>query len=510
MYSEKKHIIEKVCLEVNTSSEKEAHRIQRNAEVYIQNKLFPLLEKLFDEFDSGTDIIRFDQLDIDFSLENWQDEDTLKLKLTETLRTHLNGQRGPVEMKPDTEGKFKQAEPIKQLIDPEQNHQAAFLFFIENGYLPWFGKQEYITEVTSPEKWTKYLRNDNFLTELKEVLRTKKMAVERMVFQFSNEVIVDFVVVCNILIVRDKSRLLDFIDNSEYNFRNNFLKCVLMFSVQSADNKKCLDRLIKIQAAGKKYKAQNITELIEEMEKLNSEMRRYFTGESLALFLPDSEDDSRKRINELLKIKTDVISGKGSNESVNSPHDKKPTIQNEEFVTDEKEPLFFGKDKRDILVKNAGLVILGPFFTTFLKQFNWLEESGMIKKEERDRAVQSLHFMACGETNFFEGNLSFEKFLCGVPLSTPIPKQSLLNNEVLKETENLFRQVIKHWPELKNTGTDGLRQMFLNRNGKLIKTERGFKVIVERKAQDILLDKLQWNISLLKLPWKKELLFVEW
>lgn len=86
----------------------------------------------------------------------------------------------------------------------------------------------------------------------------------------------------------------------------------------------------------------------------------------------------------------------------------------------------------------------------------------------------------------------------------------MLNNEVLDEAENLLSQVIKNWPALKNTGIDGLRQMFLSRNGKLIKTEQGFKLIVERKAQDILLDKLQWNISFAKLPWKKELLFVEW
>ena len=184
-----------------------------------------------------------------------------------------------------------------------------------------------------------------------------------------------------------------------------------------------------------------------------------------------------------------------------------PTILN---LSDKKEFQFFDKDKTEIFVRNAGLVILGPFLPTFLKQFNWTSKSGKIKKDAKVKAVQAFYFLATGEIHFFEANMVFEKFLCGLPLSTPIPQKSLLNNEVKEEAEDLLRQVIKYWPALKNTGAGGLRQMFLNRNGKLIKTENGFKLLIERKTQDILLDKLQWNISLLKLPWKEELLFVEW
>ncbi|HYQ57022.1 MAG TPA: contractile injection system tape measure protein [Draconibacterium sp.] len=510
MYSGQKHIIEKVFIEVNTESEKEAHRINNTAGVYLKEKVFPILEELFDECDNGTDIIRFDRLNIDFSLQDWEDENALKDNLLENIRTQLNRPTELAEVELESDEILRTVEGMKQLINPGQNHRAAFLFFIENGYLPWYAKQEYISEITSPEKWKDNLANDDFLYALKNVLKSKTNAVKRLVLQFADEVVFDFVRALKVLVVRDTGRFMNFVKNSESDFRNNLFECLSMVSIESADKQECLHKLIKLSRTEKENIEKLAALIIEKTENLKSELHRYFTSESVALFLPDSEDEIRKLTNELIGIKTDEIVVKGSNESANSLLDNKPTIQNEEFVSDKKEPPFLDKSSRDILVKNAGLIILGPFLTTFLKEFNWLDKNGNIKKEARFKAVQSIHFLATGETSFFEGNLVFEKFLCGVPLSTPLPQKSLLNDEVLAEAENLLQQVIKNWPALKNTGPDGLRQLFLNRNGKLIKKERGYQLIIERKAQDILLDKLQWNISVMKLPWTNELVYIEW
>jgi len=162
------------------------------------------------------------------------------------------------------------------------------------------------------------------------------------------------------------------------------------------------------------------------------------------------------------------------------------------------------------MVRNAGLVLFHPFLNTFFKSFNWLNQKGEIKVKYRFCAVQALYFLATGSEEFFESNMILEKFLCGISLSEPILVQNLLDAKVKNEVENLLQQVVRSWPALKNTSPDGLRQMFVQRDGKLTQKEKGFKLIVERKAQDVLLEKLQWNISLVKLPWKDELLFVEW
>ncbi|MFW6310568.1 MAG: contractile injection system tape measure protein, partial [Prolixibacteraceae bacterium] len=85
-----------------------------------------------------------------------------------------------------------------------------------------------------------------------------------------------------------------------------------------------------------------------------------------------------------------------------------------------------------------------------------------------------------------------------------------LNEQIKNEAESLLEAAIKNWPALKNTSPDGLRQNFLQRDGKLIKKEENYRLLIERKTQDILLDKLNWNISVVKLPWMKNLLHVEW
>jgi hypothetical protein len=121
-----------------------------------------------------------------------------------------------------------------------------------------------------------------------------------------------------------------------------------------------------------------------------------------------------------------------------------------------------------------------------------------------------MHFIATGTENVFESSLVFEKFLCGVPLKRPVQQESLLTESIKTEANDLLTEVIRYWPALKNTSPDGLRQMFIQRDGKLIQEEAKYRLIVERKAQDVLLDKLSWNISVIKLPWISKILFTEW
>jgi hypothetical protein len=85
-----------------------------------------------------------------------------------------------------------------------------------------------------------------------------------------------------------------------------------------------------------------------------------------------------------------------------------------------------------------------------------------------------------------------------------------LNDEECSAADTLLQAAIDHWAVLGKTSPDGLREVFLQRDGKLIKEGHSWKLSVEQKAQDILLDKLPWNLSLIKLPWMKEILKVEW
>ena len=102
----------------------------------------------------------------------------------------------------------------------------------------------------------------------------------------------------------------------------------------------------------------------------------------------------------------------------------------------------------------------------------------------RGRSVKNVlillfrHFIIVqsGQEDFFEGDLILEKFLCGLSLSATILAESLLSEEIKSEADSMLKHLISHWPELKNTLPDGLRDLFIKRDGKLIQKDKGYKI----------------------------------
>jgi len=74
----------------------------------------------------------------------------------------------------------------------------------------------------------------------------------------------------------------------------------------------------------------------------------------------------------------------------------------------------------------------------------------------------------------------------------------------------LLTDMIGYWEKLKNTGIDGLRQGFIQRNGKLSVTDNGWLLQVEQNSIDALMTYLPWGIGIVKLPWMNSILYTEW
>jgi len=102
-----------------------------------------------------------------------------------------------------------------------------------------------------------------------------------------------------------------------------------------------------------------------------------------------------------------------------------------------------------------------------------------------------------------------EKYLCGFDPVEPIERFMPLTEAMKAESEQLLLAAIGHWDVLKNTSTDGLREAFLQRNGKLVPGDYE-RLIVEGSGIDILLEHLPWSFSLIKLPWMRKILYVDW
>ena len=90
-----------------------------------------------------------------------------------------------------------------------------------------------------------------------------------------------------------------------------------------------------------------------------------------------------------------------------------------------------------------------------------------------------------------------------VTIVTPLPET------FIKEANELLLSIIEHWSILKNTSVEGLRQSFLQRDGKLTFFNNEWRLQVEQKSYDMLLQHLPWNRGLIRLPWMKHLLRTE-
>jgi hypothetical protein len=515
------HIIEKVVVEINTGSRESAEAIKDNIGRFMERELFPRLEKLLDRYDHSGGTVRFNSLNLEIAalrfdtVKSWEPEITRRLaeKLEFSVGT-VNGKKAAVF----DEGRGES-------IAPPQNREDTFLFFLGNGYLPWFGRKEYINELTTLSNWKKSLAGNDFTDRLVKVLQKKPAAVDRLILQFDPEITARFLASAEPGFGELLKEVTAFTEKQSYQFRRLFLKFLLL--IFTGDNTKFLLQTVK-DLAGEVYTSKSpvsdkagktavsevkaiIRKAVDIQLKTKPERK-----DELSVFLnlvrfpghgepepPDLKPGLKKGRVEKKRMKEGSVSENDSNE-----REEPEAILAQESA--DEDSAFFEKDEGEIAVTNAGLVLLHPFLKPFFKTVKITDKHGNILKARRHLAVQMVHYLATGKDDFFESDLVFSKFLCGVPLETPVSRASLLTEAGKNEANQLLKEVIKHWSALKNTSPDGLRQMFLQRNGKLFKKERNYRLVVERKAQDILLEKLAWNISMVKIPWLKELLYVDW
>ncbi|MCK5729826.1 MAG: hypothetical protein KAH68_02045 [Draconibacterium sp.] len=487
MNVEQNHIIEKVFFEVNISNIESANSIKNSINKFLKNELFPRLELLFDEFNSVETVVRFDKLNINISVDDIDNLENVKFKIYNELEKRFKQQLNS-NLNLDSSS-LNPGKSTIQRISRSKDLETTFIFFLENGYLPWYGKQEYIVEFTRNMNWKISLNDKVFISRLNKVLQNKEDVVERFILQFPIEVAFLFLEKINYLIEKNRRKVIKIFTVLKDNLQVLFLRFLINVSLFD-EKEKWLPAL------------KNLYLTISQNEK---QLNRFAGFPFVSGF---------KEVIEKIVLEKGIADFKALEIQLNSTNEAKSNLVSENTKFQQKnkkyKPRFIENETTEIAIKNAGLIILHPFFNKYFEKLDLLADNGWIKMDKLDVAVQSLHYLATGDENFFEGNLIFEKYLCGVLLKKPIPIESQLTENIKAETIILLKEAIKSWPALKNTSPDGLRQMFIHREGKLYKKENSCKLIVERKAQDILLERLYWNISIVKFPWNKELLFVEW
>ena len=466
--NEPEHIIDKVFLEVNATNQETAFAIRDNISSFLESELFPELEKVFDKYDVKDSVILLHQLKVEVGIDKWENSAQLKTGIAGRFQGKL---QLAINNLPKNGAAVLEENAVSKLVSLGKNAEAAFLWFLEHGRLPWYGKEEQISEIAGRENWNARIDDDEFFAKLKQLLKNSKFAASRLVLQFPEELVLALVEKNKpALQKRELPEIVEILKQLPVSVRKLFLKFLLSASF------------------GTHRKKQGRRELLKSWAEVENNIPEKIRSRLLTLL----EKIDPGFLQELEKLK--------------KPGFVRPEKEGEELP----EPKTGEVAETRIPVQNAGLILLHPFLKLFFEEFKIIDKNGQLFKPKQELAVQVLHFLATGNEEFFEGNMVFEKFMCKMPLKWPIQKESLLTLTIKEESETLLNSAIKNWAALKNTSANGLRHGFLQRPGKLFITENNVRLVVERKTQDVLLDKLNWNILVVKLPWMKKLIQIEW
>jgi hypothetical protein len=165
----------------------------------------------------------------------------------------------------------------------------------------------------------------------------------------------------------------------------------------------------------------------------------------------------------------------------------------------------------EIFVHNSGLVLLNAaLIKVYFEKLGWVQQNDFRNERARTKAMLWLHYLTHGNTRIHEYELSLVKILCGI-LPSEIANVKLKLTKMERDAaDELITTVIEHWAALKKVSVEGLRQSFLQREGRLTNDEAGWQLHVESKAYDMLIERLPWSYNIIKFPWMTKPLFTQW
>lgn len=163
-----------------------------------------------------------------------------------------------------------------------------------------------------------------------------------------------------------------------------------------------------------------------------------------------------------------------------------------------------------LVIQNAGLVILWPYFNVLFERAGLMEESKFIDDKAQQKAVLLLEYLAAESESPEEHQLVFNKILCNYPIEKPIDVTLEITEDLQSLCQGLLEAAVNHWEILGETSIDAFRESFLIREGSLEETQEYWRLKVANKSYDVLMRQLPWGISLVNLSWMDKNIEVAW
>jgi hypothetical protein len=169
-----------------------------------------------------------------------------------------------------------------------------------------------------------------------------------------------------------------------------------------------------------------------------------------------------------------------------------------------------------IWVGDAGQVLLAAYAERLFKQQRLIDQGRFIDSAAQARAVQCLQTLCHGPGPVDEAQTVLSRLLCGVQPAELLPEVQPLPADTVTLLEQLLQAVIAHWKAVGHTSVAGLRETFLQREGRLQRDKTPadepprWRLRVQTRGFDVLLDRLPWSFQTIRLPWMQGALHVEW
>ena len=476
------HLVKKQVIEITCSKRMDVFRLQQQVSNHYWQEVLPLLATVFNELSDEGEVIRINQLEIDLgfisekemSETRWNDEilSRIRMQLYEKLR-----------------GKEKDKLIVHEVARMSICKQ--WLFYMQKGYLPW-------NVLRIDEAWyykvLEVLASDfTAIAEVRKLIRQNPGVIRRIIEQHDEGYLIKLIEVLTAVSQRELPEMLEALAQLVSSH-------AILPTLVPGKNKNELKRRIwywVLELAATEQNRPGPLQLIEKLLLQNT------THYDISRIMSDANPSFFTIILPPVRKLYQEPELFSENQLV-LQREKKIDTDNNESKADS------GIDEEGIFVQQAGLVLIHPFLYSLFKRLQLLSESKFADKSEQQKGIYILHYIASGSPVADEHELVVPKVLCEWPVEMPVEKNIEITADELNEADNMLQAAIEQWPVLKNTSVAGLREAFLQRNGKLFTKNDKLHLQVEAASIDVLLDQLPWNLSMIKLPWMKAILRVDW
>ena len=489
------HVIKKQVIELQIDKSLDSFHIQQQVSNHYLQQIVPLLQIQFDTLTNEDEILILEKLEIDIgtvsaeeinniNIDNLFIKKIVRQTIAQIIREKIVGENITANTMP-------------------ANSYRQWFYYMQKGYLQW-------SFIKPTAKWytevLQQLATDfNSVEGLRKEITTNKTFVKRIVQEHTATFLSQLV---SIITSKNQDNLFETINE-------------ISFVLLKINNSTAT--LNKLNEPVENILWQNVLQLaVEGNSKTTHDISKEVFKNHIIVHKYIIDDESIKKVNESTLLKP-IIKQLQQEEIFTAKNIVKQQIKKEKEISLSEEEINIKKNKKEaamqvneqideegIFTSLAGIVLLHPFLSSLFSGLHLLENKQFINLQTQEKAIIVLYYLATGHTAAAEHELVIPKILCGFGVQETVTKNTFLSDAEMEEADGLLNAVIAQWNILKNTSIVGLRESFLQRNGKVFTKNNDIHIQIEKSSIDILLDHLPWGLNIIKLPWVNNIIRTEW